>query len=543
MSRNPSIRSTALLRVRVGRSASLLGVTGLCPILEQLFPVQFVPDDAVGSKVAGAIILEHTEGRESVWAPDGISSLTARSPASSSNQDATIGCAVTFSDDAEVPFPFRGRVINALMPAETPSLVLRKNEIVLAAGPLGALWAVARSDHAKHFRTALSFPKFSQDKSFADVFNGEHFLEMLPLLHFLHNVTGATVYQTPPLRATFIVDDPNLHWPSYGYVDYRELAARAKTENYHVCFATIPLDAWFTHTPTAELFRRNARWLSLLIHGNDHGKEELAQQYTDATRHALLDQAIQRIERLERKAKLRVCRVMVPPHGACSSDMLADLPESGFEAACISDGSLRAHNRNKPWTRKLGYLPSEVIEGCPVLPRWGLTGNVKNTLLVAAYLGRPLILRGHHQDLKDGPEVFDDLAGFINGLGKVMWANMTELSSRNYLWRMDGTNCHVKPLGTTISFELPGEATALVLDKFDAAKDDDAWRAISEDGCVRQLVLGAPIPVAGASAHRVTIQRVAALRRPRGAADQRLGSVRGVLRRLLTEARDRFLIA
>jgi hypothetical protein len=223
--------------------------------------------------------------------------------------------------------------------------------------------------------------------------------------------------------------------------------------------------------------------------------------------------------------------------------MLADLPGSRFEAACISDGSLRAYNRHQPWTRTLGYLPSEVIDGCAVLPRWGLTGNVKNTLLVAAYLGRPLILRGHHQDLKDGSEMFDDLAGFINGLGKVIWANMSELSRRNYLWRMDGTNCHVKPLGTTISFELPSEATALVLDKCDAGKHGNFWRAAFEDGCVRHLEPGEVIVLPNSKARKVTIQHASASRCPRQVVGQRVGSVRGVVRRLLTEVRDRFLIA
>src|SRR5262245_19147313 len=125
-----------------------------------------------------------------------------------------------------------------------------------------------------------------------------------------------------------------------------------------------------THGGAAEIFRRNSRRLSFCVHGNNHTKRELAQPYSDGERVSLLQQAIRRIETLERKAGVEVSRVMVPPHGACSHEMLEELPQRGFESACISHGSLRAHNRQRPWVRQLGYLPSEMIRNCPVLPRW-----------------------------------------------------------------------------------------------------------------------------------------------------------------------------
>jgi len=175
------------------------------------------------------------------------------------------------------------------------------------------------------------------------------------------------------------------------------------------------------------MFRELRSRLSLLIHGNNHTKGELGRRYTGAQRVFLLRQAIQRIERLESRSGLAVSRAMVPPHGACSEEMLAALPICGFEAACISHGSLRAHNKSAAWAKTLGYRPYEIVRGCPVLPRWGFSGDVKNAILLAAYLKQAIILRGHHQDLKDGPKVLDDLAGFVNGLGSVKWMNMTDL--------------------------------------------------------------------------------------------------------------------
>jgi hypothetical protein len=170
----------------------------------------------------------------------------------------------------------------------------------------------------------------------------------------------------------------------------------------------------------------------LLVHGNNNNKKELARSYTEPERIFLLKQAIGRIERLERRSGLAVSRVMVPPHGACTEEMLAELPVCGFEAACISHGSLRAHNKSRAWTKSLGFRPFELIRGCPVLPRWGVSGDLKNTILLAAFLKQAIILRGHHQDLKDGPELLDELARFVNGLGPVAWLNMTDMARANH---------------------------------------------------------------------------------------------------------------
>src|SRR5208283_5127567 len=114
------------------------------------------------------------------------------------------------------------------------------------------------------------------------------FLEMLPLLQWLREICAGASPVGPPLRACFIFDDPNLHWPRYGFVDYRQLAAQAEKENYHVSFATIPVDAWFTHSGTAGIFREHRSRLSLLIHGNNHTKRELARPYTEPERFFLL---------------------------------------------------------------------------------------------------------------------------------------------------------------------------------------------------------------------------------------------------------------
>lgn len=506
----------------------------LFSLLEQLWPIKFLFGEQNAIEVNGAIIKE--SGFNS-YVPV-TSSYSLSLTGNFVNKSRKVETQVEFSDDPNVPFPFRGRRINTKMIEVEMPLILSNNDKILASNEQGPIWSISEIDGIKCFRSALALPYISIDQNFNDVFNGECFLEMLVLLHFMSVISINTEYQHAPLRASFIIDDPNLHWPRYGFVDYCEIAANAKKKNYHVSFATIPLDTWFTHTATADLFRTNSRWISLLIHGNNHAKEELAQNYSAAMRKGLLQQAIQRIKRMEQKSNISVCRVMVPPHGACSDEMLEELSNSEFESACISAGSLRAHNKDKLWTKILGFFPAEIIHGFPVLPRWGLTGNIKNSLLLAAYLGQPMILRGHHQDLKDGGEIFDEYAKFINGLGNVFWSNMTDLSKLNYLWRSEGTICYIKPFGRKIVFQLPNETTEVVLESFDSVKAD-RWKMVTTDGRVYEIIPGKPFFLTTLMSREIRLVW-AELSQPLSLKTVNTPT-KSILRRLLTEARDRLL--
>ncbi|MGZ5619378.1 MAG: hypothetical protein ACXWFG_00795 [Methylobacter sp.] len=528
---------TKLYHIRISQHFKSPPGTELFSILEQLLPIKFIFGEQGEIEMDGAIVIDAGTGKDTA----GVSSISLPSPADPADKSQQIETEVTFSDDPDVPFPFRGRRLSTRLTEAGAVLSVRPNEKILATSKRGAIWATSTIDGVKHFRSALPLPNLSAEENFSDVFNGECFLAMLVLLQYVREITANTAYRNAPLRAGFIIDDPNLHWPRYGFVDYREIIGRAQKGNYHVSFATIPLDTWFTHAATAQLFRTNSQWLSLLIHGNDHAKKELARDYSDVMRKALLQQAIRRIKRLEQKADIRVCRVMVPPHGACSDEMLAELLKCGFESACISAGSLRAHNPGKPWTKTLGFLPAEIIQGCPVLPRWGLTGNVKNSLLLAAYLGQPMILRGHHQDLKDGGEAFDEYARFINGLGKVFWSSMTNLSRLNYQWQIEGSTCRVKPLGKNIAFELPSEATEIVFES-PGAFDRCTWQAASADGFKRNIIPGEPLLLLEERGSKIFIEREAPPPTPCIKASLRQTGAPLILRRLLTEARDRLLV-
>jgi hypothetical protein len=519
---------------------------GLLCLLEELLPVDFrhAPSPPKRSVTRldsefDALFFFHGDGTTDGQAATEIS-LDFSAPSRAVEESDLAKCNVVFSDDCRVPFPFRGRSLSCALDTRHRPLELQAGDVVLASTKAGPVWSVAATDGKLHFKSALPWPARKAGQGFADLFCGNRFLEMLFMLHFLRACGADGGFKNAPLRATFIFDDPNLHWPRYGYVDYREIAIRAKRENYHACFATIPFDGWFIHQPTAAIFKQESRYLSLLAHGNNHVKQELAKTYSEAAGSALVQQALQRIAALEEKSGVKVCRVMVPPHGACASGMLRLLRLNGFEAACISAGSIRAFNQQAAWSAKVGFAPAEVIEDFAVLPRWAWNGEYQNALLVAAYLGQALVLRGHHQDLKNGVEVLDELARFVNGLGSVTWHDMDSLCRMNYQIRHEGTACHVRLFGTSVDIPV-GEGMEQVFIADAAGMAGSVWTL--DDGISRHaLFSGRSLAIAAASGSHVSLIRQPPSSRPATPTPVRFRTApSSVLRRLLTETRDRLM--
>lgn len=447
---------------------------------------------------------------------------------------------IEFSDLDQVPWPFRGRELESEVSVLPAQLKLDSDEIVLARCDGQPIWTMANRHGVAIFRSAFPLLDIAEGGSFSLVFSDQFFVQNLPLLHLLRRIGSAAIGDVPPLRAAFMFDDPNLHWPTYGRVDYREVVARSRKNNYHVSFATIPLDTWYTHRSTAGIFKQNSDAISLLVHGNNHSKNELARQHLASDRTALVSQALERIVKLEQSTGLGVCRVMVPPHGGCSADMLGALAQGGFEGACISAGSLMAHNPQASWISTLGFLPAENIEGCTVLPRAAFTGRARNAALICAYLGRPIVLRGHQDDLKNGIELLDELAGFVNGLGPVNWTKLSSLMRMSFTYRHEGQICYLTPLAPWVDFEVPATAQHLVITSPPWMKDGGC-RINFAGGSVR-VCAGESWSLVGREGTRIQVvhETAATPVKPLKAARTPTSLI---MRRLLTEGRDRFLPA
>ncbi len=232
-----------------------------------------------------------------------------------------------------------------------------------------------------------------------------------------------------------MIDDPNVRFSSYGYVSYPALARDARDHGYHVAVATIPLDLLLPGRRAAGVFRDNPGQLSLVVHGNDHVHGELGRRRGPERADRLVRAALARVSRFERRAGVRVERVMCPPHGACSPETLAALFGQGFR--CL------AASRPFPWDgfadhgswRLGGWLPAQLAaSGLPVIPRYLFTRSLDD-LVFRALLGVPIVLYGHQSDLRHGLEPLQAAAARVATLGDVEWTSLGALAGANAVVR------------------------------------------------------------------------------------------------------------
>lgn len=330
----------------------------------------------------------------------------------------------------------------------------------MARSSVGPVWVRETAGDRMVDRVAWSLPAPATGQAVFEWFHAETFALWLPLLQFVREVKSEHRWQSS-IKACFMFDDPNLHARSYGFLRYGELAEHARQFGYHASFATIPFDSWYVNRAAAALFRDNREYLSLLIHGNDHVLRELARDYSDEVRRALVAQALRRIHRLEARSGVEVCRVMAAPHGACSEAMMGEMARFGFEAASISHGSLRRYNSTREWPQRLGCRPTEIVAGLPVIPRFLMSADIGQQALCAAYLDQPIIPMGHHEDVASGLGVMEAMASQINRLGSVQWRRMGEISKTHFQWRTEGQSFVVRPFSRSLRFVVPEGATKL----------------------------------------------------------------------------------
>ncbi len=341
--------------------------------------------------------------------------------------------AVALTDEPDLARPLRGAVIpESALPVELP--VDPAAALALARSEGRIVWT--QQGDAAETLNASAYPlaELRQGEALREHLRAGRFMGLLPLVHFLERLLGAEGWKPPPPRAAFVVDDPNLHWTSYGFIKYGELAAHATQHGYHIGLATVPLDGWLFQRRAAALFAENTSVLSLLVHGNDHVARELGRLDTDREAESAIAQALRRIAALERRAGVAIDRVMAPPHESCSEAALRAMFRLGMEAACIS--------QPHPWrdglpaaTPLAGWYPAELVAGgLPVLPRYPLSAG-REDLALRAMLGQPLILYGHHGDFAHGLDVLAQAALEINSLGDVEWGSLSWIARGSYATR------------------------------------------------------------------------------------------------------------
>lgn len=369
---------------------------------------------------------------------------------------------------------------------------------VLAATDGIPVWTRARAAPVQRVRTGV--PTLAEDEVLRAALGSDRPQQMLAVIAIVAFLRGVAndPWEQPPLRATFVFDDPNLRLMRYGHIDYRLLWDQAARHGYHVGMAMVPLDARLPSSEAVSFFQHHREQLSLSIHGNDHLGDELLRTRNPAAARSLAAQALRRISRFERRTHLSVGRVMVPPHGMCSREMVTALGELGFDGLC----SLHP----MPWTESApverplaGWTPATFVDGCAVIPRVPLHVDSAE-LAVRAYLGQPLVLYGHHGDVADGYELLTEAAARVNRLGDVRWLSLSQLARSNYQLRMANRTARVRPWGTRLDLELPVGVHDVSIElppHADATGFGIDAAAVGELATGVRHQLGRPIPIGG----------------------------------------------
>jgi hypothetical protein len=344
---------------------------------------------------------------------------------------------VEFAGDLQIDRTLRGASLRhrALPFEELPDT---DSHSVLARAGRVPVWVRSGSIE----RLAVGLSDLGEAELLRERMQTGRFLPLVPIVDFLRRADTARAVP-PPQHAAFLFDDPNLHSTSYGFLDYRFLAADAARHGYHVAFATVPLDAWHASRAACELFRANRRFLSLIVHGNTHVRRELAQPLDRSACRALLRQGLERIERFERRYRVPVGRVMAPPHNAISETMAEEIPGAGYDALCVSQPYAWLESA-PPDLVLAGWAAIEIVaSGLPVIPRVHFSAD-PDEIVLRAFLRQPLVVYGHHGDVRDGLDVLREAADRVNRVGDVRWASLDEIVSRSYETRVDGDRLHLR---------------------------------------------------------------------------------------------------
>lgn len=450
---------------------------------------------------------------------------------------------LTMASEAGLDEALRGRIITADDVSEAKALPDWLSGVtVLASKPGGVVWAAKQFGNQTHQYVGFMPPELTEGETIFSHFSRQRLLRLLPLLLFVRSIAEGEGWTAPPLQAAFMFDDPNLHWPSYGFISYHEVVRRATAGSFHVSFATIPLDSWFVHRGTARLFAERGDRISLLCHGNDHLRNELGRAVSAEAMGKLLRQAAGRLDRMETRTGLRVSRVMAPPHGACRELALAELERAGFEAICISRGSLAHHNPGAKWTQTIGLRPCDVINGVAVIPRFGLSTSCRNDILIAALLRQPIVPIAHHRDVAAGYGLLEEVASLVNSLGRVQWHCLEAISRSLYSSKQVGGALWIRMWSRRVVVPIPSGASCLRVQPAPGADDAEQprlWRNLSGSRSWNSLSPGEAVEV-GAGA-RIEILSPNSLPERRHTESARPQGVKRIARRALTEARDRAL--
>jgi len=455
-------------------------------------------------------------------------------------QDVKSTQAVRFAASPHIDSRLHNRTLIERSAIPQTELPRQTGDSVVASVDGIPVWVVRNQKYRTDF-AAIRPPELCGNESIADLLGAGRFLSLLPLIHFLRTLTGYNEWRKPDLRAAFVFDDPNLHWPSYGFLNFQRLAQAARNHGYHVVIAAIPLDLRYARASVVRTFHEAQNELSFTLHGNDHFYQEFTVPRSTEEALAIIDQAHRRACRFEHRWGLRISRVFVPPHGRCADAMLGPMALAGIEALCRSPvwwGDWPPDYRTVAGFAMANISPS----GLPIMPRYRFNAPlVRDQTTLSIFLDQPVILYGHHDDVADGYAILSDLAAWLATFGDVAWMSLDRISRRNVISRQTGSCLTVRAMSRRFVVEVPRDAVEVVVEMptYDNAELERVvcGRTTSRLAAAGTIASSEPLRVEPGARMEITLAR----HEPpvRRTAPGRSLSYRAVARRSVGEARDR----
>jgi len=443
--------------------------------------------------------------------------------------------AITFTSSAGVHRAFRGKILaDSSLINFTP--VSNSSDSLAKVGDQ-TIWAVEQQGNQEHHRVGVDVPVFTERDFFHNHFRELRWFAMVPLLHFLRRLLGSDGWPAPEPRASFIIDDPNLHHRSYGYIDFDKLANHAAAHNYHATIATVPLDAWYFDRKVVELFQTHKKHISLMMHGVNHVADELARSYEEQDALSLLATGLRRIADLESRSGISVARIMAAPHGAFAEFMADLMARLGYEGACVSIGSLLRWNAEKLWPASLGFAVAQPL-GSLAFPVFHRIGISETDIRLKTFLGHPVIVATHHQDCVSNFARLESMANTVNSIDSVRWMGIEEISRTNFVSKMQNGMFHIWPYTRHLAVPLSPEITEVEVCRSPYCGGFTIdLRNVRRDGAETAL-LNVP------ARYRISNNTLEIFFPPSNTVDYRQVESKSpgmwpIVRRLLTEARDR----
>lgn len=297
-----------------------------------------------------------------------------------------------------------------------------------------------------------------QPSSMKALYTPRYFTEILPMMMAMRYVFGERVWHSQGSFANLTIDDPVLREP-YGYLSYPGVLASMRAHDFHMTIGVVPAN-WASSEPAiVDLFLANPQRFSVAIHGDDHADcSEFGPDAPLIEKERRVAEATGRMDQLQSGTGIRVSKVMIFPCGVWTVDALPLLRKYGL-LATVNGGPPLGIATSLVWDT--GMYPADLDSySYPVLNRRPVSGA--SLAAFDLFVGKPILLYGHHGMFKFGDDAFSPIADEINGIwGGVQWRSLEYIARRLYLQKTDrdGT-VRVRMFGERLLLENELEATA-----------------------------------------------------------------------------------